>query len=573
MNSRPGQMGPRDKDRGGVIRDDVHAGTGLSAITSYVFDGGRSTLIRQGMTPVLDELRALLHADVAVAIYQRQNGMASVLAAAADEHVKLPLTNEPVRRTALLDDLARGNRPASIVDATLSSTVRDYRLEFASGVAVPWRDQAGHGWLLVGTLPNSWSHGQCDLTAAATYGRELRRIHHYAANRGTARTTQDLAAALKAVNRAGLEAGEAGDLLEAIVMAARDLFGTSVAYIALPERDHEHFAFTSLVGVRTREFRRLRMRHDQGLGGLARTERQTIRTVDYGADDRLRSAPVEVTRGEGIVSAMSAPLLIDGAVAGTLYVGNRHQTAFSDTDADLLEEFAATATVGLSHQQAEEHRLAVMRQREQERLALAVHDTVVRSLMQIGFQAQEGLLSTEDQGVKQRLAQIGQAAEYCLENLRENLALLAGDRVKEQDTSVGEIFETLRVVHRRAPVSRTFEARNADRSTELPERVAKTVTRIAQEALMNAELHSSCTSEHVVIDITDGSVELSVTDNGIGLDPATLSSVGHEGSMHFGVRGVRAAAAELGGRVTLERAPGGGLTVRASIPYDRRRFA
>ena len=317
--------------------------------------------------------------------------------------------------------------------------------------------------LLVGTLPNSWHHGCLDLTAAASYGRELRRIHHDASNRGTARTARDLAVALKAVNRAGLEAGEAGELLDAIVTAARDLFGTSVAYIALPERDQEHFAFTSLVGIRTSEFRRLRMRLDQGLGGLARTERRTIRTVDYGADQRLRRAPVEVTRDEGIVSAMSAPLLIDGAVAGTLYVGNRRQTAFSDTDADLLEEFAATATDGLSHQQAEEHRLAVMRQREQERLAFAVHDTVVRSLMQIGFHAEEGLLSTDDHGVKQRLAQIGQAAEYCLENLRENLALLGGDRVREQDTSVGEIFETLRVVHRRAAVSRTFEVRNADR--------------------------------------------------------------------------------------------------------------
>ena len=117
----------------------------LSATKSYVFDGGRSTMIRQGMAPVLDELRALLHFDVALALYQTRTGELSVLAAEGDEHVDLPLPNEPMTSDALLDRGARSNKPTAIVDATLSSTVRGYRLELASGVAVPWRDPTGHG--------------------------------------------------------------------------------------------------------------------------------------------------------------------------------------------------------------------------------------------------------------------------------------------------------------------------------------------------------------------------------------------------------------------------------------------
>jgi signal transduction histidine kinase len=535
----------------------------------YVFDGGRSTLIRDSMSPVLDETRALLHADVALALLQGRTGEVCLLAGASDERVELPLTNEPLVWRSTSGRPAQPFAPASLADVVLRSTARSYRLEFATAISVPWRSADGRGWLVVGNLPASWNHGRLDAKAAAAYGRELRRIHHEAASRGTIATSQDLSAALKAVSHAGMEAGDAGELLEAIVVAAKELFGTSVAYIALPERDNEHFAFTSLIGIRTSEFRRLRMRLDQGLGGLARTERRSVRTVDYGEDRRLRGAPVEATRGEGIVSAMSAPLLIDGAIAGTLYVGNRHQTAFSETDADLLEEFAGTATVGLSRQQAEEHRLAVMRQREQERLAFAVHDTVVRSLMQIGFHAEEGLLKTEDVSVKQRLAQIGQAAEYCLENLRENLALLAGDRVRNQDTSVGEIFETLRVVHRRSDVTRTFEARNADRSTELPADVAKTITRIAQEALMNAELHSGCTAEHVLVEVLEDTIEVTIVDDGQGADPAALALMRNDDSPHFGVRGMRTAAGDLGGHVTLEPGPEGGLAVRATIPIKR----
>jgi signal transduction histidine kinase len=530
----------------------------------HLFDGGTSTLIRDSLMPVLDEVRALLHADVSVALYQTGDGEASVLAATGDPPVELPLPNEPLRSTSLSARVAQ--KPAAVADLVLSSTHRPYRLELGAALTVPWRDASGRGWLVVGKLPSSWNHGRLDPTAATPYVGALRQIHKDASYRGTIRTSQDLAAALKAVSAAGLGADDTGDLLEAIVIAARQLFGSSVAYIALPERDHQHFVFTSLVGIRTSEFRRLRMRLDQGLGGLARTERRAIRTMDYGTDNRLRAAPVAETRGEGIVSAMSAPLMINGEVAGSLYVGNRHQTSFSDTDADLLEEFAATATFGVTHQQAEEHRLAVLRQREQERLAFALHDTMVRSLMQIGFHAEEGLLTTDDADVKQRLAQIGQAAEYCLENLREKLAILSGDRLEDQDTSVGEIFEKLRVVPRRAQVSRTFDCRNGSRSTELPERIAKTLTRIAQEALINSELHSSCSNQHVVVAISAGSVELSVTDDGAGMDPATLAAVVRDESRHLGIRGMRAAATEVGGHVTFEAAEGRGLTVRASIP-------
>jgi signal transduction histidine kinase len=530
----------------------------------HLFDGGTSTLIRDSVMPVLDEVRALLHADASLALYQTGDRAVSVLAATGDPPLELPLANEPLHSPSLSSHNAQ---PAALADLVLTSTQRPYRLELGAALCVPWRDSSGRGWLVVGNRPASWNHGRLDVTAAAPYVRALRRIHKDASYRGTIRTSQDLAAALKAVSAAGLGADDTGDLLEAIVIAARQLFGSSVAYIALPERDQQHFVFTSLVGIRTSEFRRLRMRLDQGLGGLARTERRAIRTMDYGTDHRLRAAPVVETRDEGIVSAMSAPLMINGTVAGSLYVGNRHQTSFSDTDADLLEEFAATATFGVTHQQAEEHRLAVMRQREQERLAFALHDTMVRSLMQIGFHAEEGLLTTEDADVKQRLAQIGQAAEYCLENLREKLAILSGDRVEDQDTSVGEIFEKLRVVPRRAQVSRTFDCRNGSRASELPEPIAKALTRIAQEALINAELHSSCTCEHVVVEISPEAVELSVTDDGTGMDAPTLAGIARDDSRHLGVRGMRATATELGGHVTFEAAEGRGLTVRASIPF------
>jgi signal transduction histidine kinase len=121
-------------------------------------------------------------------------------------------------------------------------------------------------------------------------------------------------------------------------------------------------------------------------------------------------------------------------------------------------------------------------------------------------------------------------------------------------------------VHRRAGVERTFELRNAEPWSEIPERVAKTLGRIGEEALMNAELHSGCAREHVVLDLGRDHVELTVADDGRGLGAGAGDDAAAPEPGHFGIRGMRAAAVEAGGQLTIEPGAEGGLLVRARIP-------
>jgi signal transduction histidine kinase len=534
----------------------------------HVFDGGRSLAIREGLEPVLDEVRALLRAEVGLVVAETvAPNVVCVLGYAGETGLHAPLRNEPLRFYAA--DATPG--PHAALDITLLSTVRDFRLQLSSALVVPWREASGRAWLIVGTTPAGSGLGDGGLRVARRYAQTVRAVHREASDRGTIQLSRDLAEAIQAVTRASHDSASVAELLSATVASARELMGTEVAYVSLPEHDPEYFAFTAMLGIQTSAFRRLRVRLGLGLGGLARELRRTVRTSDYGADGQLREAPVRETRAEGIVSAMCTPLVVDGSIAGCLYVGNRHLTSFSETDASLLEEFAGHAAQTLRHGQLEEHRLEVMRQREQERLAHTIHDSVVRSLMQIGFEAEEGLLASSATDVRQRLASIGQAAEYCLESLREQLAVIAGDRLQGQDVSIGELTERLRTVHRRVGVTRTFELQDAELWSEIPEQVAKTLMRIGQEALVNAELHSGCTHEHIVLRLGASSVTLEVHDDGVGWDEAVAAEAMAGKTGHFGVRGMRIAAIELGGQLSIEPGAEHGLVVRATLPTDPQR--
>jgi len=91
-----------------------------------------------------------------------------------------------------------------------------------------------------------------------------------------------------------------------------------------------------------------------------------------------------------------------------------------------------------------------------------------------------------------------------------------------------------------------------------------TVFRIAQEAMNNIVRHAQ--AQHAIVSFAqrDGSVVLSVQDDGLGFDPARVHPNGHGDGL--GLLGMKERAALLGGQFELVSRPGAGTSVRVSIP-------
>lgn len=94
--------------------------------------------------------------------------------------------------------------------------------------------------------------------------------------------------------------------------------------------------------------------------------------------------------------------------------------------------------------------------------------------------------------------------------------------------------------------------------------VATTLYRIIQEALSNVLQHSHASQVSVHLGTTNGTLHLTITDNGQGFDPAALALVSQD-RRGIGLWSMRERAEEVGGTFSLRSAPGQGTTIVVTI--------
>jgi len=98
--------------------------------------------------------------------------------------------------------------------------------------------------------------------------------------------------------------------------------------------------------------------------------------------------------------------------------------------------------------------------------------------------------------------------------------------------------------------------------THLSRGAALALFRIAQEAIGNAAKHAAATHIAVRVRRSGDDLSLEVADDGVGFDQARL---GRSGGL--GLITMRERAGQLHGTFDIETSPGGGTTVRATIPF------
>lgn len=102
-----------------------------------------------------------------------------------------------------------------------------------------------------------------------------------------------------------------------------------------------------------------------------------------------------------------------------------------------------------------------------------------------------------------------------------------------------------------------------------PRQIASTVEhhllRIAQEAITNALKHAQAERVEVTLTFSDTEVQLVVSDDGIGFEPARVLD---RGLRHFGLTTFRGRASKIGGRVEITSRPGAGTRIAVRAPIN-----
>lgn len=114
---------------------------------------------------------------------------------------------------------------------------------------------------------------------------------------------------------------------------------------------------------------------------------------------------------------------------------------------------------------------------------------------------------------------------------------------------------------RRTGIKVSFSANATE--PDLPEKVATNIFRIFQEALTNIARHSQATEARIDLIFHDGSIELVVTDNGVGMRSSAMNK-----KDSLGLVGMKERAHQFNGTLAFEPLDPHGTRVRLIIPVN-----
>jgi signal transduction histidine kinase len=196
-------------------------------------------------------------------------------------------------------------------------------------------------------------------------------------------------------------------------------------------------------------------------------------------------------------------------------------------------------------------RIAAAADQTRRQIERDLHDGAQQQLviLALRLRAAQASVPPELGELRAELGRVATALTNALDELREYARGIHPAILTER--GLGPALKTLA---RRSPVPVRLDVRTA---AQLPERLEVAAYYVISEALTNAAKHANASAVHVDVEVVDGVVRLSVSDDGVGgADPARGS----------GLVGLRDRVEALGGMLTVRSRSGEGTSLIAELP-------
>jgi signal transduction histidine kinase len=201
---------------------------------------------------------------------------------------------------------------------------------------------------------------------------------------------------------------------------------------------------------------------------------------------------------------------------------------------------------------------------ERQRLAGEIHDTLAQSFTSVvmHLEAAEQALEGDPPAAHRHIDQARQTARQGVSEARRFLWALRPEVVERQP-----LAQALQRIGQRwseeNAIPLLLETIGAERP--LPSPVEATFLRAVQEALTNTRKYAHASQVNLTLTYMEDQTVLDVQDNGVGFDP--VEAARQAGMDHgYGLAALRERAAQLGGSLDVESAPGEGTTVVIALP-------
>jgi PAS domain S-box-containing protein len=299
----------------------------------------------------------------------------------------------------------------------------------------------------------------------------------------------------------------------------------------------------------------------RGVAGRVAELRQGVIIDDVATLEGIRQS-----LSGSVQSVMAVPLLVEGQLVGVVDVGTRARRHFSDEDLRFLQMVADRVApaidrarlveklnAGREQLSALSRRLVEAQESERRELARELHDEVGQLLTGLKL-----MLETSGDRDGRRREEMTSIVNDLMTRVRGLSMSLRPPMLDD----LGVVPALLWLVeHYTSQTGVVVEFGHEGVSTRFPPAVETAAFRIAQEALTNVARHAHVKRATMVVDADAERLCVEVWDHGRGFDVLAT-----RGMASAGLAGMRERARLVGGRVTLESAPGEGTRVRAVLP-------
>ncbi|MBE2237553.1 MAG: GAF domain-containing sensor histidine kinase [Caldilineaceae bacterium] len=308
-----------------------------------------------------------------------------------------------------------------------------------------------------------------------------------------------------------------------------------------------------------------------GILGVLGREGEPMRIADIAADARAIGFP------EGhpaMHTLVGVPIASKGKYYGNLYLTDKRVTLpsggvvdgeFTQEDQDLLGMFAIQAAIAVENAQLyrENQQIAILRERE--RIGMDLHDGVIQSIYAIGLLLDDAghRIDTAPEQTRDVIGAAITGLNDVIVDIRNYIQHLRPQRFQGRNIKQG--LEAL-AQELRTDTLLSIELKVDEQAAIVcTARQADEFLHIAQEALTNVRKHAAARAVKVQFGFEEGLLQLSIQDDGVGMDPAQVRR-----SPGNGLRNLRSRARALHGEFRLETAPGAGARLMVTAPIEKR---
>jgi PAS domain S-box-containing protein len=270
-------------------------------------------------------------------------------------------------------------------------------------------------------------------------------------------------------------------------------------------------------------------------------------------------AAAERARSIGLRGLVGAPIVVEGRRWGFMVAAWAKAHATPPGSEDRLLQFTELLATAIANAQsraeltASRARVVDAADEARRRIERDLHDGVQQRLVVLGLQVRAAteLVAATSGELRDLLLEISEGLISALDDLRE-LSLGIHPAILRH----GGLRPAIRALARRSAVPVEVDM---PQGLRLPERVEVAAYYVVSEALTNVAKHSQASVVEISAAARDGFLELAIRDDGVG---GATSGAG------TGLIGLTDRVEAVGGSIRITSPPGGGTTLRVTVPAE-----